>query len=544
METATDGRPQHVDVLVVGGGPTGLTAGCLLASYGLDILLVEQNGGTSDEPKAISLDDESLRALQAAGVDAAVYPIVVPGTGTVYYSARGEPLFHARGPRSRRHGHPFKNPFAQPDFEAALAAALRAFPNAATRFETRLVGLQQTMDGVVARLRDSDGATSTVSAGYVIGCDGGRSSVRELLGIAMSGRSFPELWLVADTLEDPHDERYGMHIGDPDRPHVIVAGLDGRCRYEFKLRAGEAEAGPNPPFELVRELVAGYRDLTPDQLERSVVYGFHALLADELQRGRCFLLGDAAHMMPPFAGQGLNSGIRDAMNLAWKLAAVVQGRAAPELLTTYETERRSHLSATIALSVRLGEVVMTSSRWRARLRDILVRGAMRLPAGRRYLTEMRYRPPARLAAGAVSAELETGGIVGLAIPQGSVLLARTNSVVRLDDVLGPSGAVVGVGVEPAAWRGLPRPVAGWETRPIDLALDDRAPRRTSERDSVADVDGTLQSALAQYRGKFLLVRPDRVVAAAFGVSDAPRVLAAFARFLPEHGPSRPHRKVS
>lgn len=526
--------PTRADVLVVGGGPTGLTCAALLGAYGLRVALVEKNATTSDEAKAISLDDESLRTLQVAGLDSTVYPIIVPGTGTRYYGSTGKALFHARGPRTPRHGHPFKNPFAQPDLERALACGLASFDNVSTHFGTELVGLEQGPDGVVARLRRDHDHPVELHAQFVLGCDGGRSLVRDLLSIEMLGRSFTELWLVADTTDDPHDQRYGMHVGDPDRPHVIVPGLNGRCRYEFKLKPGEAPAGKNPPFELVRDLVGRYRPLEPAQLERSVVYGFHAIVAERFSRGRCFLLGDAAHMMPPFAGQGLNSGVRDAMNLCWKLADVVSGRADRALLDTYETERRPHVEATVALSVRLGDVVMTSSPARALLRDLVVRAALAVPLSRRYLTEMRYRPrPVRTGGLLLGHERDPASqLVGLAVPQARVLDACTHQVVRLDDVLGLTTALVGVDVDEQDWESAAAAVSALSPVHVDVVLDDRSPRRHPGRASIADVEGCLEDHLQSARGRFVLVRPDRVVAAVFAPADAPAVAAHLAAYYP------------
>ncbi|WP_405640004.1 FAD-dependent monooxygenase [Streptomyces sp. NBC_00019] len=307
-------------VLVVGAGPVGLTAANLLGALGVRVLVVERHATTSDDAKAISLDDESLRTLQLADLDEAAYPIIVPGTGARYYGVGGRPLVHARGTGKRRYGHPFKNPFAQPDLERVLRSALDRFPHVDIRFGTRLVELSQYPDRVWATLasadEDGDAVTQQIEAAYVLGCDGGRSTVREQLSVPMRGRSCPDdVWLVVDTLKDPHDEGYGMHVGDPDRPLVIVPGRAGRCRYEFRLGQGECAPGGAVPFGLVRDLLRPHRDITPEQVERSVAYTFHALLAERLRDGRCFLLGDAAHMMPPFAGQGLNSSVRDAANL-------------------------------------------------------------------------------------------------------------------------------------------------------------------------------------------------------------------------------------
>ncbi|MFE7278251.1 bifunctional 3-(3-hydroxy-phenyl)propionate/3-hydroxycinnamic acid hydroxylase [Streptomyces sp. NPDC057623] len=529
--------PQQPAVLIVGAGPTGLAAAHLLGSRGVRVLLVERNATTSNDAKAISLDDESLRTLQSAGVDEAVYPIIVPGTGTKYFGVGGRPLLHARGTGDQRFGHPFKNPFAQPDLERVLREGLRGLPTVEVRFGTRLTTLAQEGDRVRASLRtDSpDGTTEDVGVSYVLGCDGGRSTVRDLLSIPMHGRSFPEVWLVADTLEDPHDQRYGMHYGDPARPVVIVPGHGGRCRYEFRLRPGECEAGTPPPFELVRQLLGPYRQITPEQVERAVAYSFHALLADRLREGRCFLLGDAAHMMPPFAGQGLNSGLRDAANLCWKIDEVLAGRAGDALLDTYDTERRPHARAVIDLSVRLGRIVMTTSRGRARARDLLVRAVMRIPPGRRYLTEMRYRPDTRIRHGAV---VHLGGppqpLVGTPLPQPQVLCGPRHLLTRFDDVTGRGWSLLGIGLSDAAWEAAAR-AALPQAAHVDVYLDDRAARDRGGRTGITDADGRLDALFSDVTGHFVLVRPDRVVAAVFTPDRAALVGAELRRLTTDGG---------
>lgn len=522
--TATGDR---ASVLVVGAGPTGLAACNLLGALGVPVLLVERNPSTSDDAKAISLDEESMRGLQLAALDAAVYPIIVPGTGTRYFGAGGQELVHAGRTGRYRYGHPYKNPFAQPDFERVLRDGLDRFPHVEQRFGTGVAALRETADGVTATLRQEGRPDVDVEVDHLLACDGGRSTVRECLGIAMQGRSFDDVWLVVDTLDDPHDERYGMHHGDPRRPHVIVPGRDGRCRYEFRLLPGEAEAGGQPPFALVRDLLRPYRTLTPQDVERAVTYRFHALMADRLRAGRCFLLGDAAHMMPPFAGQGLNSGLRDAVNLCWKLSEVLHGRADDALLDTYETERRPHAQAMIDLSVRLGDVVMTTDRRRALVRDALVSTAMRTPQGRRYLREMRFRPSPRLRSGALARLPGAGpqGLVGESLPQPRVLSGRTHELFRLDDVLGQGWATLGVDVAEQDWEAVQAAGLPAGTR-VDVALDDRAARDRNGRAAVTDADGDLVDAVGDLRGHLVLVRPDRVVAAVFAAPHAPAVAAA------------------
>lgn len=526
------GSPVTPTVLVVGAGPTGLTAAHLLGSRGIPVLLVERNATTSDAAKAISLDDESLRTLQSAGLDEAVYPIIVPGTGTRYFGADGRPLVHARGTGDQKYGHPFKNPFAQPDFERVLCEQLDRLPHVDVRFGTQLTKLQQHPDRVRITLQTGgdDGPATELDVSYVLGCDGGRSTVRDMLSIPMQGRSFPDVWLVVDTLEDSHDQRYGMHHGAPERPVVIVPGRNGRCRYEFRLMPGECKAGEPPPFPLVRQLLQPYREIAPEQVERAVAYSFHALLADRLRDGRCFLLGDAAHMMPPFAGQGLNSGLRDAANLCWKIAEVLADRAGDALLDTYDTERRPHAKAVIGLSVLLGRIVMTTSRSRARLRDLLVRTAMCTPPGRRYLTEMRYRPDTRVRAGAVvRPEGRHRSLVGTLLPQPRVLRAPRHEIIRLDDVLGCGWSLLGIAVSEADWTavttGTGLPDATW----VDVRLNDRAPLDHAGRVGVADADGRLDALFADVAGHFVLVRPDRLVAALFTADRVGQVAADLRR---------------
>ncbi|WP_067479101.1 bifunctional 3-(3-hydroxy-phenyl)propionate/3-hydroxycinnamic acid hydroxylase [Actinomadura hibisca] len=515
-----DDTPGRLPVLIVGAGPVGLTAANLLAARGVPAVVIERNAATSDEAKAISLDDESLRTFQAAGLADTILGIVVPGTGTRYYDRKGRPLFQARGPEPYRLGYTFKNQFAQPELERALVEALKD-TTAEVRFDTELVAIDDRGTEVVAHLRSGDDVTE-LAASWVLGCDGGRSTVRELLRIGMTGTSHREVWLVADTLGDHHDERYGMHLGRPGRPTVIVAGRDRRCRYEFRLDPAEGEGGTRPDFATIRRLVAPYREITPEQVERATNYTFNAVVADRWRDGRCFLLGDAAHMMPPFAGQGLNSGVRDAANLVWKIAEVWHGRARPALLDTYEPERRPHAAAMVRFSERLGEVVMTTSRRRALLRDTVVRTLLLSRPGHRYLAEMRFRPRAVHTAGLVKGEHP---LTGTQLPQPRVLVPPSLRPQLLDDVLGQGFALLGVDVTPDDWARVPS-VPG--TR-IDIVLGDRLPSPQDGRQAIADADGRLEAALGAARGRFVLVKPDRYIAA---VVPAARIAALRTVFAP------------
>lgn len=507
-----------VDFGIVGAGPTGLVAANLLGSMGFSVLVVEQNPTTSSEAKAISIDDESLRTMDRAGLAPLLREIVQPGTGTRYYGRRGQLLYHARGPIPPHHGHPIKSPFAQPELESALLRGLDRFDGVEVRFNTPLISFDQDQEGVEMTVAGGE----TVRARFLLGCDGGRSTVREQLGIAMHGSSFSQRWIVIDTLGDDHDERYGLHYGDPERPRVIIPGRDGRCRYEFLLKDGEASGDP-VPHEFIASLIADYRKVRPEDIERTAVYRFHALIAERWRDGRCFLLGDAAHMMPPFAGQGLNSGVRDANALSWRLAEVVTGHAGEPLLDSYEAERKPHAKATIDHSVQLGEVVMTTSKSRAFLRDVLVRIGMKVPAVRDYLEEMRFRPAQNYKEGFGSRVAGDSDLIGRTLGQPMVL--RPDGSAPLDDVLGPGFALIAVDVPEDELDVL---AAGdlWDetlrVRRVRISLD-RYPTDVDDWYGITDHDGGLRRLLGPLAGRLVLVRPDRFVAAVFGPDAAAAV---------------------
>jgi 3-(3-hydroxy-phenyl)propionate hydroxylase len=422
------------------------------------------------------------------------------------------------------------------EFQQMLLDGLARIPSVEVRHTTRLVEFTQDADGVVAQLEGPDGPEE-VHAQFVVGADGGRSLVRRIIGEEpMRGSAFAERWLVLDTRNDAHDERFAMHHGDPDRPRVVVVGRDGRCRYEFLVHDDEHPEGDAALLAFARELVAPYRALDQADVVRCTIYQFYALVAERFRVGRALIAGDAAHMMPPFAGQGLNSGLRDAANLAWKVTAVLRGQAGLELLDSYGAERRPHVRAMVDLSVRMGAVMMTRSRARATARDLSFTVGQRLPLFRRFFREMRFKPPATYKSGLFVGHGE-GGVVGSMLVQPWVLDDQ-GTLMRLDAVTGTGFALLGIEVDAAALGALS---AGLWTRleapRIHVTLDDRLPRATAGAVAVADADGLLAEQLDALRGKVVLVRPDRYIAGAFGPADERTFAAALERGLGEPQPA-------
>jgi 3-(3-hydroxy-phenyl)propionate hydroxylase len=515
------------DVLIVGAGPTGLALANLLGRFEIRVLVIEMRDGTVTEPRAVSIDDEAMRTLESADLLDRAAGVVLPGTGTHYYGAGGRSLVYVRGPERSRLGFPVKNPIDQPEFEAMLLAGLERFANVEVRFGSELMALAIESDGASATLTSHGDGEEAVRARFVVGCDGGRSCVRRAIAAQMVGASFRQPWIVVDTVDDPHNERYAIHLGNWRRPTVIVPGVNGRCRYEFMLLTDEdPDSACSPDF--IAGLLAPHRStIGPRDVVRRRVYTFHALVAERWQAGPVLLAGDAAHMMPPFAGQGLNSGLRDAQNLAWKLAAVVRRGADPKLLDSYERERRPHVESTIDLSVRLGRWMMTTSRNRALVRDVGVRAGLKIPPVRRYVQEMRYKPAQRHAEGVVWRGGPSSDLKGAMLPQPLVLDAE-GGVHLLDELLGPWFAVLAVDatdVLPAdSWL-----VQDLGARPVKLVTGDRVARPDPWWTTAATCAS--EPELERHRGLMLLTRPDRIVTAVFTNADRAALETELARLM-------------
>ncbi|HRI17433.1 MAG TPA: bifunctional 3-(3-hydroxy-phenyl)propionate/3-hydroxycinnamic acid hydroxylase, partial [Burkholderiaceae bacterium] len=359
-----------VDVLIVGYGPVGATLANLLGRYGVRTLVIDKATEIFRAPRAIALDNEALRILQMAGLEeGAIDTVAIPAVHM------RSPLFgnYARiAAAGQIDGHPKLVTFFQPQLEAVLRERLARYDCVRAMTGVELLGFEPQAEGVSVQLQLADGATARVSTRFLVGADGANSKVRQDLGLGFGGRTFAQDWLVVDAKRVPEPIRDIEFICDPARPvpHMVAPG--DRQRWEFMLRPGETREEMERP-ETVRRLLAPWARTEDIEIERVAVYRFHARVADRFSKGRVFLVGDAAHITPPFAGQGLVAGLRDVANLSWKLAWVAQGRADEAILDSYDTERRPHAKAIINLALFMGKLVMPSHRVAAFLTHGLMR---------------------------------------------------------------------------------------------------------------------------------------------------------------------------
>jgi len=534
-------------VIVVGAGPAGCTAALLLAGFGIPVTLLERHTQPHPLPRAVHLDDEVTRTLDRIGVAEGFLARSRPGSGLRLLDARHRVMAEfSRGHQPGQHGFPQANMFHQPDLEELMLARIERHPLIMFRRGAVVCGLGDDAPGPVRVQARIGGDTRTFTGAFVLGCDGASSTIRQLAGITMDDLGFTERWLVIDIqAETGLDTWDGVEqICDPARAATFMPVTGDRYRWEFRLRDGEDEAGLITPAALGALLRpwTGRGDLDGLRIIRSATYTFRAQMASRFRSGRVFLLGDAAHLTPPFIGQGLAGGLRDADNLAWKLAYVLTGRAGEDLLDSYDSERRPHATALVKKAVRVGWAMTGGQDQAAAVRRIALAAAVRSD---RICQAMGSTATPRLKAGALQPAPRRPLGPGIPAPlrPGSLfpnplVSAGDGPPARLDTILAGRAAVLTArrpdaglpefcrrhglvlvrisapGTEPPG----PQPDAGW----IDARLAGDAPA-AGLRAVVAD------PALA------VLVRPDRVVAAVGTRSRSPRLPWN----IPAAGPERP-----
>ena len=490
--------PTETRVLIVGAGPAGLTLANLLGTEGVPTLLVERNPGCVPEPRAVAIDGESLRTLQAAGLAETVCASIKQGFKADYINGDGVQLF-TTDLTARPYGYCLQNSFDQPTLERQLLDGLARFSCVTVAHNIELAEFAQDDNGVTAAMRTAEGTEHSVRTDYMVGCDGGRSSIRQSLGIAMVGDRLPQKWLVVDTV-DTHlgEEPSCRFYCDPRRPAMTIIRPGSERRWEWMLVGDESEEDMLSD-DRINALLAEHTN--PEQVDvyRKCVYSFSAVVAERFSEGRVFLAGDAAHMTPPFAGQGLNAGIRDVRNLSWKLAQVVQGALPQGLLGTYNLERREAAKSVVDLAVGLGDQIQPTDAQAAAERDAFFAELNTDPVQAAGFAAETVAPlsDVRLSEG----WFVEGGTGGRMLPQPEV--TGSNGPVLLDALLGTGFTALLTG-----GNQLPAHVSGhplWQSLSPSLCYMD-------------DVVGALPaSSLAEFTNSdsagITLLRPDRFVLA-------------------------------
>jgi 3-(3-hydroxy-phenyl)propionate hydroxylase len=538
------------DVVIAGAGPTGLTLANHLGTLGVRTLVLEKLPRLIDYPRGVGVDDEALRSFQAVRLVDAVRRHTVPNQIMRFVDRKGRVLA-AIAPTAQPFGWPRRSGFIQPLVDRELAEGLKRFPHVKLQFEREVAGFREAGDTIHVDVTTADGGPPQhVTARYLVGCDGGRSPVRTALGLPFDGKSESTKWLVIDLANEPVGTPNVHFVLDDEFPHVVIALPHGVLRYEFMVPEG-ADEGAFESDENVQRLLA--RVLPPQvkpQIIRRRVYMHHARIAPTFRQGRVLLAGDAAHLMPVWQGQGFNTGIRDASNLAWKLAMVVHGRAGDALLDSYTQERHAHAGAMIDLSVLVGKIFVPGHPVLRVLRNVAGPWLSRLPSLRQYIAEMRFKPMPFFRDGVVvhRGAPDPKGAVGKVFPQPRVTDAAGKTG-RLDDAIGLRFALLSWSARADAWidDDARRILDRLDALPVVVRPDCQALDREPPDGGIvlADTDGAFKRWFDEASGGIVILRPDRIVAAVCQPWELSETLRALAeRMQLDRSVARPELKVA
>lgn len=484
---SADADPGLYDVAIIGMGPVGSTLANCLGLLGISTIVLDRQPASYHLPRAVSFDDEAMRIFQSIGLSDQIDAISEPGTGAIFVDPQDRTLVYWDRPLKRTGNGWYVNyRFHQPELEEVLRTGLDRFSCVEQRWNCEVTALEQGPGAVTLQVAEG-GRAGEIRAAYVVGCDGGRSFTRGQIGTGLVDLGFHEEWLIVDLLlpepeSDP--DRHTYHFCGTERMGSKVFVGSGRKRWEFRLNPEDDRAAVLEP-DSIWPMLAKW--ISPDEavLERATVYTFHSVLAGTWRRGRVFLAGDAAHQTPPFMGQGMCAGLRDAVNLGWKLARVLRDAAPESWLDTYQSERFDHVKAYIELTINLGRVInQTAQR--------VTKGEVSETAeGTQTLSQLRPAPGPGLHAGVQT------GVCGTMLPQ--MRLANGD---WLDDRVGYAPAVL---LRAGVAAGVAGEVAG------EVAGDCLAELRAAGVQVVADPGAQAQDWLVAQSAAAVLVRPDRYI---------------------------------
>lgn len=532
-------EPRHFDVAIVGYGPVGATLAGLLGRLGLSVGVFERTRGIFAQPRAVGFDHDAMRLFQRIGVADALAPFVERFRDTVYCGVDGQVI-----QRVQPVAPPYPLTWApnytcdQPGLESVLRAAVQRMDTVHVALGQELLRADAEPGRLSLELRLDSGALQRHTASWLVGCDGASSTVRRLAGIALDSMDYDEPWIVVDARVDdahlPSLPATNVQYCEPARPSTYIVCPGNHRRWEFMLLDGEPRDGVLEEARLWQLLS---RWLHPGQgrIWRAAAYRFHALVARDWRAGRMLLAGDSAHQTPPFLGQGMCQGLRDAGNLAWKLEAVVRGTAPGDLLDSYTAERKPHVNQTTRIARALGQMMSERDVGRARARDA------EMCPGCTARTVVRQDLIPGLQAGLLAPWAARAGAV---FPQ-PVVHDLTGQELLLDDVAAPCfRVVVGDTLNGDALQALVV-LARTHALPVQrVAAQAACTAPVAGATVLHERDGLLRRWFADASCRGALVRPDHYVYGAFDtLEQAARLFAEFRRQLPQHRFSTHPRRV-
>ena len=498
------------DVAIVGYGPTGVTAALTLARRGVRVVAFERDADIYPRARAVTVNDWTMRIFQSLGIAERIARVIEPQRALRWVTYDGTEIMRVEHPPSTLGAEPRFYNIYQPVMEAELRACAAEYGELAdVRYGVEVTGLEQDADGVTVTAVDAaTGEPRTVRVRYVIGADGGGSATRGLIGARLLGHTLDARWIVIDCRVRRWwpDRDLLTFWSDRRRPVVDIALSAGNHRWEIPLQPHETEAD-FATEDAVWPLLAAMGVTTEDvSIHQWAFYRHHTRMADTWRDGRVFLAGDAAHLMPPWAGAGMQTGMRDAHNLCWKLGRVLTGELDAGWLDTYETERRPNAAFYTGLAVQLGRVIKQEAT------EAEIAEMNRVPEGTVTPFEPPLIAPPVLDAGWIRGPVGDASVVGRMVPQ-QIAGSVTGRMARLDELLGDGFVLLGADVDPAALLSSGER-AGWDALGARYVAVRPRSAYTRGPDELVDLQEVLLPWLARYGVRAVAVRPDRFVAAA------------------------------
>ena len=489
-----------------------MIAANLLGKEGIRTLVIERDKNLYSRARAVTVNDWTLRIFQDMGIAEKV-KLDMDDIEHVNWKTHDGKTVLKIGVHDPELSQPPSMSIYQPRMEADLRSVGTGLESLDIRYGHTFAGLSQDETGVTLDLLDDEGRPYQARAGYVVGADGGQSRVRETLGISMVGDTRPRRWIVIDgeVLNWWKDCNTLNLWCDAKRPMVDIPLAKGNHRWEIPLQEGERDddfAEEDAVWALLQPLGI---DETHVRIKGWAFYSHHVRHAPHWRQGRVILVGDAAHLMPPWVGQGMQSGIRDGANVAWKLALLARDLVDDSILDTVQTERWPHVEKMTKMAATLGNVVESSETLQLLVRDRVLPLVSKIPDMPKRIAKNLGTDTYRFSNGWVTGKTGRQSAVGKMLPQ-PMVYDRHATNQRLDDVFGYGFTIYGLDQDPRREMTTGQRQA-WEelgARFVTVLAPDASP---GDGEIVIDHTGRLRRWMQQHSARVVAVRPDHFVAA-------------------------------